>query len=151
GTDRARRAGGEGGADRLLALYEPGGLSAAGERLFVADTNSHRVVAVDLNSGGHWIEVMIAGLDRPRNEEREFAGRLIRAPFVPPKYGMPIEGTLAPHLPAGARLDMDGPLYIRATSADGSVIAQESRMNAALPAVFTIPAGKEADRGPWTV
>jgi DNA-binding beta-propeller fold protein YncE len=32
-------------------LYEPGGLSAAGDTLFVADTNHHRVVAFDLREG----------------------------------------------------------------------------------------------------
>jgi len=32
------------------ALYEPGGLSLAGNTLFIADTNHHRIVAIDLKA-----------------------------------------------------------------------------------------------------
>ncbi len=35
---------------KSLGLYEPGGLSLAGNTLFVADTNHHRIVALDLKT-----------------------------------------------------------------------------------------------------
>ncbi len=34
-----------------LSFWEPGGLDVAGDTLYVADTNHHRIVAVDLRSG----------------------------------------------------------------------------------------------------
>jgi len=40
---------GPGTPDRI-GFYEPGGLSVAGDTLYVADTNNHRVVAIDLAS-----------------------------------------------------------------------------------------------------
>jgi hypothetical protein len=33
-----------------IGLYEPGGLSLAGNTLFIADTNHHRIVAIDLKA-----------------------------------------------------------------------------------------------------
>ena len=36
------------GTDESIGFYEPGGLSLAGGTLYVADTNHHRVVAVDV-------------------------------------------------------------------------------------------------------
>jgi sugar lactone lactonase YvrE len=47
GTGKAD-AGGE-SAD-AIGFYEPGGLSVAGDTLYVADTNHHRIVAVDLKT-----------------------------------------------------------------------------------------------------
>ena len=38
------------GTEAAIGLYEPGGLSVAGETLYVADTNHHRVLAVDLKT-----------------------------------------------------------------------------------------------------
>ena len=45
--------GGEPGAstDQPLVLWEPGGLCVAGDTLYVADTNHHRILAFDLTSG----------------------------------------------------------------------------------------------------
>ena len=33
-----------------IAFYEPGGLGVAGDTLYVADTNHHRIVAIDLKT-----------------------------------------------------------------------------------------------------
>jgi DNA-binding beta-propeller fold protein YncE len=43
------------------AFFEPGGLDVAAGRVFVADTNNHRVVVIDLASG-KWSVVNVAGL-----------------------------------------------------------------------------------------
>jgi len=34
-----------------VGLYEPGGLSIAGQKLYIADTNNHRILVADLESG----------------------------------------------------------------------------------------------------
>jgi thiol-disulfide isomerase/thioredoxin len=39
-----------GDSDKPPHFYEPGGLSAAGERLYVADTNNHKIKVVDLKT-----------------------------------------------------------------------------------------------------
>jgi sugar lactone lactonase YvrE len=38
------------GTDDAIGFYEPGGISIAGDTLYVADTNHHRVVAVDVGT-----------------------------------------------------------------------------------------------------
>ncbi|HEX7078079.1 MAG TPA: thioredoxin-like domain-containing protein, partial [Candidatus Eisenbacteria bacterium] len=53
-----------------LALFEPGGLHVAGDVLYVADTNNHRVVRVTLEDLA-WSEVTIEGLEAPAPERRE--------------------------------------------------------------------------------
>ncbi len=42
--------------DGKPALYEPGGLSIAGEELFIADTNNDRILHYNL-ALGHWLEI----------------------------------------------------------------------------------------------
>jgi hypothetical protein len=39
------------GAAGTAAFYEPGGLSIAGNTLWIADTNNHAIRAADLSSG----------------------------------------------------------------------------------------------------
>src|SRR5205085_1092359 len=48
-----------------LVLSEPDGLSVANDRLYIADTDNQRIVAVDLTSNLRWTEVRISGLDPP--------------------------------------------------------------------------------------
>ena len=45
------RPGHQDGAVAKAEFYEPGGLSVAGDRLYVADTNNHVVRVIDLGSG----------------------------------------------------------------------------------------------------
>jgi thiol-disulfide isomerase/thioredoxin len=54
-------------ANGELSLYEPGGLAVAGNVLFVADTNNHRVVRVDLQTK-KWVELAITGLESPTGQ-----------------------------------------------------------------------------------
>ncbi len=48
-----------------VQLYEPAGLTVAGDTLFVADTNNHRILAVNLASKST-TEFQIAGLEPPK-------------------------------------------------------------------------------------
>ncbi|HVP14614.1 MAG TPA: thioredoxin-like domain-containing protein, partial [Terriglobales bacterium] len=93
--------GAEGGSGRGgLRLFEPGGLSVAGDEAFVADTNNHRLVRLDLE-GGAWTEIAIEGLEPPAREEAAAdAGEEI-AP-VRLRRGAPIMLIADGGVPAGA-------------------------------------------------
>jgi DNA-binding beta-propeller fold protein YncE len=57
-----------GSGDESPRFYQPGGLSVAGESLYVADTNNHKIRVIDIQSGAvRTLE--IAGLNAPRSEK----------------------------------------------------------------------------------
>jgi len=57
-----------GSGDESPRFYQPGGLSVAGDSLYVADTNNHKIRVIDINSGAvRTLE--IAGLNAPRSEK----------------------------------------------------------------------------------
>ena len=57
-----------GSEDDPPRFYQPGGLSVAGDSLYVADTNNHKIRVIDLKTGAvRTLE--IAGLDPPRSEK----------------------------------------------------------------------------------
>src|SRR5271157_5971108 len=58
-----------GSEDDSPRFYQPGGLSVAGDSLYVADTNNHKIRVIDIKSGAvRTLE--IAGLDAPHTGER---------------------------------------------------------------------------------
>src|SRR5712664_2010025 len=59
-----------------LALFEPGGLHAAEDVLYIADTNNHRVVRLALVDG-RWREVVVEGLEAP-----DLAEEVASAPYA---------------------------------------------------------------------
>lgn len=69
------------GADPLF--YEPGGLSADGDTLWVADTNNHAIRRIDLPTGDA-STVVLSGLDVFLNTQdvNEFSGRVVRLPTI---------------------------------------------------------------------
>jgi len=58
-----------------LLFHEPGGLSVADGRLFVADTNNHRIVSIDLATKAA-VELQIDGLTPPAPRRRTTAPEL---------------------------------------------------------------------------
>jgi len=57
-----------GSGDESPRFYQPGGLSVAGDSLYVADTNNHKIRVIDIQSGAvRTLE--IAGLNAPRSEK----------------------------------------------------------------------------------
>ena len=57
-----------GSGDESPRFYQPGGLSVAGDSLYVADTNNHKIRVIDINSGA--VRAFeIAGLNAPRSEK----------------------------------------------------------------------------------
>ena len=63
------RTGDPGDSLEPLSFNEPGGLSVAEGRLFVADTNNHRVLSIDLASQKATV-LPIAGLTPPNPAKR---------------------------------------------------------------------------------
>lgn len=107
-------AGEPGGA---VEFFEPGGLSVAGDELFVADTNNHRVVRIHLKSG-EWREVVFEGLGAGRDREVESDARVITASAAAVDVTKEIEVRIEPALPEGAQVSAEAPWSIRV--ADGS-------------------------------
>jgi hypothetical protein len=134
-------------------LFEPGGLTVAGDELLVADTNNHRVVWADL-AGGAWREVAIEGLEPParRAGGPGPAGAEASGLEVPPvtlrRAGgvtLAVDAALEP----GFHPNPEAPLTLR-LRANGRVLVQVTRTVAALPAEFALPAGA-IESGTWHV
>ena len=130
------------GPQGQLGLFEPGGLDVAGDRLYVADTNNHRVVAIDL-AGGAWHEVKIDGLAAPvREGHREMpAGPVVMA--TAPASG-PVRFVLDADLPVGAHPNAEAPMLIKISHGD-EVLLRETRRTDSLPVEVELPAERLPD------
>ena len=103
---------------------EPGGVSAAAGKLFVADTNNHAIRVVDLKTG-RTETLQIKGLDmlRPRATSKQFSGESIELPEQTVEPG-DVTMTLNLELPMGYKLNTLAPsaVVVRAGSAPDQVI-----------------------------
>lgn len=135
-------------ADGRVAFFEPGGLSVAGKRLFVADTNNHRIVEVDLQSR-KWREVVLDGLPTPtrRGEHGTVAGIDGGTARLAP--GRNIELFLSVPLPTGAHLNAEAPWAIR-LAVDNQVKVQMTGRSGELPLRAEVPSHAVSE-GRWTV
>ncbi len=140
------------------AFYEPGGLSAAGNRLFVADTNNHRVVEIDLTTHA-WREVVFEELSRPGAaggvSTGAEAGAEAGAESAEPASAAlaldrDIDLTLEVSLPSGAHLSAEAPWSVRVRCAGRTLVQQTSR-SAAWPLRVRIPAAGRTAEGEWLV
>ncbi|MFH1742575.1 MAG: thioredoxin-like domain-containing protein [bacterium] len=80
------------------AFYEPGGLSVLGNLLFVADTNNHRVVRIDL-SNQRWEEFHLSGFENTESGEQT-RRKVQKVSIRPGQVQIDIDVTLPP----GAKL-----------------------------------------------
>ncbi len=123
--------------DGGLGLFEPGGLNVAGDTLFIADTNNHRIVMVDLKTH-RWVELSVNGLSRP--EGPAGAGdRMIEVELVTVASDGDLELSLDVTLPQGAHLNAEAPWTAQATE-DGRVLAQVTGYSDAPPLLIKVPA-----------
>ncbi len=142
-TIRTLHGDGKPGTDRgdALALFEPGGLHAAGGDLYVADTNNHRVVRVALSSGA-WCEVTIEGLEAPVSGV--VAGAVGRPGVIAASAARLLANrvtrwNVAVALPAGAHASEEAPASVR-VSRGGDVLLQRTLLGASWPLAFELPA-----------
>ncbi|HVP13890.1 MAG TPA: hypothetical protein VMS88_00020, partial [Terriglobales bacterium] len=124
-----------------------GGLSVAGDEAFVADTNNHRIVRLDL-AGGAWTEIAIEGLEAPAREEAAPEAGEEVAP-VTLRRGSAITLIADGGLPAGAHPNPEAPLTLR-VRADRRTLFQATRTAASFPVTLAIPAEAVAP-GEWSV
>ncbi len=134
--------------DGLVAFFEPGGLSAACDYLFVADTNNHRVVRVDLVSG-RWHEIILEGLCAPEGAETPPAAPIPVEPIAVAE-GRDLDLVLEIQMPGQAHLNAEAPWSVR-VHADGQTLVQTTGKSSALPLSVTVPAGAVVTGKPWMV
>ena len=141
GRVRTLRGDGRPGTERgeALAFFEPGGLHVAGDVLYVADTNNHRVVRVELPEGA-WREVTIEGLAAPVMEASAPRGA---ATFAAGPTRLRADQATAWRvsvtLPEGADVSEEAPASLR-VSRGGDVLLQRTLLGASWPLAFELPA-----------
>lgn len=137
----------QGGAVRF---FEPGGLSVAGDELYVADTNNHRVVRLHLRTNAR-SEVVFEGLAPPlRGAAGESPVGSIAAEPARFAAGRDVELWIEPVLPSGAHLSPEAPWSVRVT-ADGTMLAQQTGKSECLPLRIRVPGDRSSSSGSWTV
>jgi thiol-disulfide isomerase/thioredoxin len=100
-----------GESDDPPTFYQPGGLSAAGDRLYVADTNNHKIRVVDLKS--HAVTTLaLDDLTPPRLEPRPPSfpnAKTFTVPAAQAPPGKSIEITISLPLAKGVKLNEEAP------------------------------------------
>jgi len=140
GEVRTLLGGGGPGTERegRLALFEPGGLSAADGVLYVTDTNNHRVVRVSLETLA-WREVRIEGLEPPARASAPVGLDAARTEGTRLRSGAETSWTVAVRLPDGAHASEEAPLSVR-VARGREVVLQRTLLGASWPLAFTLPA-----------
>jgi thiol-disulfide isomerase/thioredoxin/sugar lactone lactonase YvrE len=115
-----------GDSDKPPQFYQPGGLSVAGTTLYVADTNNHKIRAVDLNA----LTVTTlypGGLKPPAHPTRapSFPNvSVVNVPTVKVAPGKKITLDVTIHLATGFKLNTDAPMpYLVETPEKSGVLA----------------------------
>jgi len=109
-------------------FYEPAGLSIAGEKLFIADTNNHAIRVVDLKTKTV-STLKIEGLTPPKNEERETQEpNLSLIKFPAQELSSKSENSLIFNLkfPEGYHLNPNAPNRYEITLENGEIIKIEN-------------------------
>jgi DNA-binding beta-propeller fold protein YncE len=112
-------------------FYEPGGLSFANNKLYVADTNNHAIRVVDMKTK-EVITLQIKGLKMEVSENTiqstipPFA-RSVELPLKTLKMGSDIQLTLNINLPKGYHVNPNAPLIYRIDTGNGIQIEQANQ------------------------
>lgn len=134
-----------------VEFFEPGGLSVAGDFVYVADTNNHRIVRINLRTN-EWCEVILEGLAppitirRPSRAESEFHDSSndddgdVSAAAVGVAHNKEIELQVTPKIPRGAHLSAEAPWSIRIDNGQ-STLAQRTGKSDQMPLRIHLPAG----------
>ncbi|MBU0691628.1 redoxin domain-containing protein [bacterium] len=89
------------------SLYEPGGLSVAGDMLYIADTNHDRIIRYDLISG-KWSPLDLKGLRVEAARRMDMTQAIETIAAVQP--GSKLSFRLSPELPQGVHLNAEAPI-----------------------------------------
>jgi hypothetical protein len=127
-------------------FYEPGGVSVAGGKLYLADTNNHAIRVADLTTG-EVTSLRLRGLSSPKavagfGETSFGVEEVIHVAPQPVKAGKTSHITLQLDLPAGYHLNPQAPLsYLIEIRGKGISMAEEDRRfhGAVLSLPLTIP------------
>ncbi len=126
-------------------LDEPGGVSVAFGKLYVADTNNHLIRVADLKSG-RLETLQIKGLEklRPR-KARQFVGDLIEIPLQSIEPG-DATLTLQLELPAGYKVNAQAPSALTVAATQNEVVnltggAEQTFNNPHFPVTIPIKIG----------
>ncbi len=125
--------------DGLPAFYEPGGLDVCGDELFVADTNNHRVVRVDLKTHA-WAELRIDGLVGAAAHRAGEEGEIITADTVTVSPDHPARISIRVDLPSQSHLNGEAPWTIQVVR-DGTILAQETGIGGDWPLEVIVAPG----------
>jgi len=124
-----------------LALFEPGGLHAAGDVLYIADTNNHRVVRFSLVDSA-WREVVVEGLEAPAVSDAAAEGEPALISSTRLKAGASTAWRVAITLPEGAHVSEEAPASVR-VARGSEVMLQRTILGEPWPLAFELPAQPE--------
>lgn len=127
---------------------EPGGLSVCGDDLFIADTNNHRIVRVNLKSA-QTHEIILQGLLAADECEAPTTG-IMQAATAHVACGRDFELVLDLRLPKQAHWNAEAPWSIR-ISKGGHPSFQSSGRSPELPLKVTVPARFVDASAKWLV
>jgi hypothetical protein len=130
-------------SDIQPSLYEPGGLSVAGDLLFIADTNHDRIIRFDLNSK-KWSVLELNGLRIQQMKSSDFENAIPASVSV--RSGEPLRLEINPELPDGVHLNREAPINWALMSESSSFKNLEGiAPSGILPIGITIPDSLIAD------
>lgn len=106
-----------------VQLAEPGGLTVAGRDLYIADTNNHRILKVDLGTKATTV-FTVKGLTPPDIKEKaqtpdEPTAGTLPAAAAQVKADVPIELVMHVKIPAGYKFNDQLPPSVRLSGTDG--------------------------------
>jgi sugar lactone lactonase YvrE len=124
-----------------LSLFEPGGIHAAQDVLYIADTNNHRAVRFSLVDGA-WREIVIEGLEAPAAEEVSASGESARISTARLRAGESTAWRVAVRLPEGTHVSAEAPASVR-VARGSEVMLQRTILGEPWPLAFELPAQPE--------
>ncbi len=135
-------------ADNQVEFFEPGGLSLLDNYLFIADTNNHRVLRINVETKA-WREITLEGLDSPKPSDVSDtpAIKVAPMPFAP---GKAVELTLDVMLPPQTHLSPEAPWSVRIQSGNETLL-QHTGKSDAMPLKVTVPASNVKTGDDWLV
>ncbi|MGB0714669.1 MAG: thioredoxin-like domain-containing protein [Phycisphaerae bacterium] len=139
---------GTGTNDGDLQMFEPGGISICGDLLYVADTNNHRIVQINLKTN-EWKEIAFEGLERPTTDQQAEVNA-IKAETMAIAADSDVSVQLDIALPDQAHLNEEAPWSVRIAS-NGHVIAQHTGKSKGMPLTIMVPADSVKPNDPWMI